>query len=215
MMQSRGPRGTVLESGDCCSCGGNGCSKCKDGKTGPTGPTGPTGSTGATGPAGEGATGVGGTGPTGATGSTGATGATGGQAANLLNFSGRTATASEGALTITYLADNGVGPPADIITEPPNYPLEAPRSFVGLATNVRLGSVPPGAMLLVRLIRRAGGMGAEIDTGLVIAYAANEFGVKTETTAGEAFAAGDTFDLRMTTAGVVAQPINVSATLRS
>ena len=129
----------------------------------------------------------------------------------LLKFSGTAAAATEGILpVVSYLEDFGIGLGlgAGIITTEPSYPVAIARELQNLATNLLTFVVPPGGSILIELLKN----GVAVP-GFAISYGAGETGIKTLTAGPVAYAIGDTFDLRVTTAALFAIGVDVSATV--
>ena len=143
-----------------------------------------------------------------------------GIATGFVTFSG-TLQPVAGVIPVTsYLANPGVGL-AGLGVGPlvvaPMYPLAQATTFTSLAVNLSsLGDpivLPVGATITVELIRRAGGDPPEIETNLEVTFAVTDDPIQIDT-GSIPFAAGDTFDLRVTTDGVLGLVIvDLSATL--
>ena len=198
-----GPTGPTGANGEAANTGATG----PTGPTGPTGagatgPTGPTGNTGTTGPTGP--TGAGATGPTG---NTGATGAIGPAVGALLKFSGNIQFDPDLEL-ISYLADTGINAvvPSAI---PVAYPVAVAHSLRSMAVNMFGFVVPPGGFILFELLQN----GIPVPA-FSIGYGPGPAGILVLPTLPVPYAAGDTFDLRVTATNIDSEgSVAASATI--
>ena len=197
--------------GNCGPC--HGCNDCKPRRRrGATGPTGPC----CTGPTGSASTVAGPTGPC----CTGPTGPGPGIATAFLTFSGSLQPAADVLPLASYLANPGVGLGGlgvGTSAIAPMYPLAQPTTFTSLAVNLSSLAdpivLPDGETIRVELIRRAGGDPPEIETGLFVEFAVGDDPIQIAT-GSVPFAAGDTFDLLVTTSGIASLvAVDLSATL--
>lgn len=213
---STGSTGSTGATGPTGAPGETGSSTGSTGATGPTGGTGATGdagSTGATGLAGPtGATGAtGGTGATGATGDAGVTGATGaGSVGSLIKFSGLAPVATVILPGVSYLSDGLVGGVGigDILNAPLDYTLPIARTFTTMAVRL-FAAIPVGGTITVEFIKNL--LTVPVIVGTVTFTPGTSPGTIFDLFPPNAFVAGDTFEMRVTTTGLVAVPIQVSA----
>ena len=113
----------------------------------------------------------------------------------LLKFSGFVGTAEGGGSFVSYLADAGIVLD-EVETSAMNYPMALQRTLKGLSVNVGI-TLSSGQSILVEVLRN----GSSIP-GFNVTYGVGDTGVKTNESAGPiTYAAGDTFALRVTTAG--------------
>lgn len=169
------------------------------GATGATGATGPTGATGATGPAGV-------TGPTGATGATGAagtTGATGPTNNTVIQFS--CLVPASGGGTVDNYMTNGSATAGPV---PLAYPSAVAFSVRNISANLLLGATLGAATLTVTLMRNGSAV-----AGFTVTYTGATTGIQNVAAGPQAFAIGDTLDVRVRTTGVVAAPLGLSCTV--
>ncbi len=129
----------------------------------------------------------------------------------LLKFSGVAAPAGEGGSPLaSFLEDSSVGVSIGAIIAPsPAYPVAVAHDFRNMATNLFFGLVvPTGGLIVIELLRN----GAAVP-GFIITYGSGESGVKSVLAGPAAFAIRDTFDIRVTTSGTIAAPVDISATI--
>ena len=129
----------------------------------------------------------------------------------LLKFSGEVeASVDPDDTIISFLEDWGSGASAGLfISLAPSYPVAVAHNLRNMATNLLQGFIVPlGGSIVVELLQN----GVPVP-GFVITYADGESGVKTVVAGPVAFAIGDTFDLRVTTVGLAAVSVDMSATI--
>jgi len=166
-------------------CDGDG-GRGKRGKRGHRGHTGPAGETGPAGPVGPAGSG------------------------GLLKFSGFAAGALSGLVPVaSFLADSGAGiGVGSILLLAQGYPEAIARSLRNLAVNIFGFTVPPLGSIVVELLQN----GVPVP-GFSVTYNTGDSGIKTVVAGPAPYAIGDTFDLRVTTTGILAAGVNVSATV--
>ena len=125
----------------------------------------------------------------------------------LLKFSGFIGTAEGGGSLVSYLADAGLALDA-VVVNPMNYPMALQRTLQGLSVNIGTTTLSSGQSVLVEVLRNGSAV-----PGFNVSYGVGDSGVKTNTTGRITYNPGDTFALRVTTAGFSGSDFAMFATV--